>query len=220
MKKLSVILLAMLLTATVITGCTSNTHADGENEIVATPEDTLLPTPELDANGDDEPVVNEPVVDDEPVVDEPVIIPADVESMSASQVLDAIDKYESPDFMHGQLPVDITNPQTLKMFTGLDSAEGIVEVAVDEALIGSQAYSLVVVKVEDPANAKTIAEAIYNGIDTRKWICVEADDTKAAGKGNTVMFVMVDSEFKDTISAASVTEAFKTVCGGSLDFEI
>ena len=49
---------------------------------------------------------------------------------------------------------------------------------------------------------------------------VKADDIKVSGKGNTVMLIMIDSEYKDFISASSVTEAFKTICGGELDFEI
>ena len=72
----------------------------------------------------------------------------------------------------------------------------------------------------DGADAKATAEAMKSGIDQRKWICVEADDLKVSAKGDTVMLIMVDSEYKESISAASVTEAFKTVCGGSLDFEI
>ena len=31
------------------------------------------------------------------------------------------------------------------------------------------------------ADAKTVAESMKSGIDTRKWICVEADDLKVAG---------------------------------------
>ena len=87
-------------------------------------------------------------------------------------------------------------------------------------MMGSQAYSLVVVKLENADNAKKIAEAMKAGIDRRKWICVEADDLKVSAKGDVVMLIMVDSEYKESISAASVTEAFKTVCGGTLDFEL
>ena len=122
--------------------------------------------------------------------------------------------------MFGVMPVEISDADALKMFTGLDSAEGIKEVAVCESMMGSQAYSLVVVKLENAADAKKTAEAMKAGIDQRKWICVEADDIKVSAKGDVVMLIMVDSEYKESISASSVTDAFKTVCGGSLDFEI
>jgi len=121
--------------------------------------------------------------------------------------------------MHGIIPVDITDADALKMFTGLDSADGIKEAAACESMMGSQAFSLVVVKL-DGADAKATAEAMKAGIDQRKWICVEADDIKVSAKGNTVMLIMIDSEYRDSISVDEVTEAFKTVCGGTLDFEI
>ena len=144
----------------------------------------------------------------------------DVENASADEIINAINEVEAPEFMFGVMPVEITDADALKMFTGLDSADGIKEVAVCESMMGSQAYSLVVVKLENASDAKKVAEAMKAGIDQRKWICVEADDLKVSGKGNTVMLIMIDSEYKDFISASSVTEAFKMICGGELDFEI
>ena len=144
----------------------------------------------------------------------------DVENASADEIINAINEVEAPEFMFGVMPVEITDADALKMFTGLDSAEGIKEASVCESMMGSQAYSLVVVKLENGADAKKTAEAMKAGIDQRKWICVEADDIKVSGKGNTVMLIMIDSEYKDFISASSVTEAFKMICGGELDFEI
>ena len=87
-------------------------------------------------------------------------------------------------------------------------------------MMGSQAFSLVVVKLEKGADAKKTAEAMKAGIDQRKWICVEADDIKVSGKDDTVMLIMIDSEYRESISVEDVTGAFKTVCGGTLDFEI
>jgi len=143
----------------------------------------------------------------------------DIATASAEEIIGVINAIEAPEFMYGVIPVEISDADALKMFTGLDSAEGIKEVAVCESMMGSQAYSLVVVKIENADNAKKIAEAMKAGIDPRKWICVEADDIKVSAKGDVVMFIMVDSEYKESISASSVTEAFKTVCGGTLDFE-
>ena len=144
---------------------------------------------------------------------------SDVVLGTALEVIDQINAIESPEFMYGSMEVDITDAGSLKYYTGLDSAEGIKEAAFCESMMGSQAYSLVVVKL-DGADAKATAESMKNGIDQRKWICVEADDIKVSGCGDTVMLIMVDSEYADVISASSVTEAFKTVCGGALDFEI
>ena len=154
------------------------------------------------------------------VNEEPKADAVDIATASAKAIIDAINEIEAPEFMFGVIPVEISDADALKMYTGLDSAEGIKEVAVCESMMGSQAYSLVVVKLENADNAKKIAEAMKAGIDRRKWICVEADDLKVSAKGDVVMLIMVDSEYKESISAASVTEAFKTVCGGTLDFEL
>ena len=245
MKKLTSIILALLLTAAVATSCgktEDDVLVDVENPVVdETPVEDDAPvedeTPAEDENPADEtpvegeveeaPVEGEteedvvetpdeaPVEDEAPVTGESI----DVSAATAEEIINAINEIDAPEFMHGVIPVDMTDADALKMFTGLDSADGIKEVAVCESMMGSQAYSLVVVKL-DGADAKTTAEAMKSGIDQRKWICVEADDLKVSGKGDTVMLIMVDSEYKESISAASVTEAFKTVCGGSLDFEI
>ena len=148
-------------------------------------------------------------------------VPSDSAALpgTSAEVIEAINAIKAPEFMHGIIPVDIADPDALKMFTGLDSAKGIKEVAVCESMMGSQAFSLVVVKV-DGADAKATAEAMKAGIDQRKWICVEADDIKVSGKDDTVMLIMIDSEYRESISVEDVNNAFKTVCGGTLDFEI
>ncbi len=87
-------------------------------------------------------------------------------------------------------------------------------------MMGSQAYSMVLVRVSDSANAASVAQTMKDNINPRKWICVEADDIKAASKGDLALFFMVDSAFADTVTASEIMEAFKSVCGGSLDSEI
>ena len=56
------------------------------------------------------------------------------------------------------------------------------------------------------------------GIDTRKWICVEANDVMAAGYGNVVMFIMLDNN--NGLTAQSFVDAFAKVAGAELDFVI
>jgi hypothetical protein len=56
------------------------------------------------------------------------------------------------------------------------------------------------------------------GIDTRKWICVEANDVLAAGYGDVVMFIMVNTEMG--LTAQSFVDAFQKVAGAELDFTI
>jgi len=81
-------------------------------------------------------------------------------------------------------------------------------------MMGAQAYSLVVVKVKDAADAETVAKEMMNGIDQRKWICVEADDLRVAAAGDTAVLMMVSSEHADVVTAADITDAFGAVAGG------
>ena len=129
---------------------------------------------------------------------------------------------QSVEFAIGTIPVDLTDTTedglwALKSYTGLDSADQITEAAVSEAMIGSIPYSLVLVRVADGADAQTVAEAMKAGIDQRKWICVEANSLQVSGYGDVVMLVMIGSDYG---SAQTFTDAFRTVCGGELDFTI
>jgi len=126
-------------------------------------------------------------------------------------------------FMGGLIPVNLQDTSEdglweLKSFTGLDSAEKITDLAVYEPMTGAQAFSLVMVRVTSAADAKPIAQQMKSNINPRKWICVEADQVMAAGYGDTVMFIMLESGLNMT--AQSYVDAFATLCGGKLDFTI
>ena len=114
----------------------------------------------------------------------------------------------------GTMEVDLTDPDALKMFTGLGSADKISAAAVSESMMGAQAYSLVVVKVKDAKDADAVATEMMNGIDQRKWICVEADDLRVSAAGDTVVLIMVGSAHADAATAASITDAFSAAAGG------
>ena len=127
------------------------------------------------------------------------------------------------EFMGGQMPVDLQDTTeeglwALKGFTGLDSAEKIKDIAVYEPMTGAQAFSLVLVRVTDKAEARNVAQQMKDNIDPRKWICAMADQVMAAGYEDVVMFVMLDSQLGKT--AQSYVDAFAAICGGKLDFTI
>ena len=127
------------------------------------------------------------------------------------------------EFMGGVIPVDLTDSSedglwALKSYTGLDSAEKISEAAAYEPMMGSLAFSMVLVRVAEGADAKTVAESMKSGIDTRKWICVEADDLKVAGFGDVVMLIMVNSD--SGMTAQSFVDAFAKVAGFGAEFVI
>lgn len=120
------------------------------------------------------------------------------------------------EFMGGVIPVDVTDTSedgmwALKSYTGLDDAAQITEAAAFEPMMGSMAFSMVMVRVAEGADSKAVAESMKSGIDTRKWICVEADDLKVAGFGDVVMLIMVNSD--SGMSAQSFIDGFQKVAG-------
>lgn len=126
-------------------------------------------------------------------------------------------------FNAGLMPVDLTDTSedglwALSYYTGLQSAENVTDVAVYESMMGSQAFSLVLVRTAEGADAKAVAQEMKDNIDPRKWICVGADEIMAAGYADTVMLIMVDSQLG--LNAQSYVDAFAQVAGADLDFTI
>ena len=127
------------------------------------------------------------------------------------------------EFMGGTMPVDLADTSedglwALTYFTGLSSAEHLEEVVAYESMTGSQAFSLVMVRTAEGADPKAVAQEMTDNIDTRKWICVGADEKIVAGYGDVVMLIMLDSQLG--LSAQSYVDAFAQVAGGELDFTI
>ena len=127
------------------------------------------------------------------------------------------------EFMGGVIPVDLTDSSeeglwALKSYTGLDSAAQITEAAAFEPMMGSMAFSMVMVRLAEGADSKSVAESMKSGIDTRKWICVEADDLKVAGFGDVVMLIMVNSD--SGMTSQSFVDAFAKVAGFEPEFVI
>ena len=104
--------------------------------------------------------------------------------------------------------VDVNNADVLKSFTGLSSNEKIDSAVASEPMIGSQAYSFVLVKVKDGENADEVAKEMSENIDTRKWICVEAEKLYATSVDNLAVLVMSSDEW-----ATPVYNKLKEVLG-------
>ena len=112
------------------------------------------------------------------------------------------------------MPVDITDVEwSLYSFTGLKSNENVKEAVASESMIGSIPYSLVLVRVNEGADAQAVAEEMKAGIDQRKWICVEADTKTAACTEDVAFLFMVNSDFADQVTTESMLEAFKAAVG-------
>ena len=202
MKKLIAMLLALAMVFA-MTACGATENKETEPATEATTEATEVITEEVTEE------VTEEIVEDEEFV---------IELSAMETLLNSIVEIQPVEFMGMSMPVDLADVDAVKYFTGLDSAESVKEAAVFEPMIGSIAFSMVAVQVAEGADAEAVAEAMKNGIDTRKWICVEADQIMAAGYADVVMFIMLDSQLGQT--AQSFVDAFEKVCGNKLDFTL
>ncbi|HJA67770.1 MAG TPA: hypothetical protein H9955_15945 [Candidatus Mediterraneibacter cottocaccae] len=177
MKRLISTILVLVMTAALVTGCSSKTGNTSAATVDGTAEELV----------------------------EKIIAECPVEFMGATTVLDLSDTSEQ-----GLL--------TLKSFTGLDSADAITDAAVYEPMIGSIAFSLVLVKTAADADIQDVAQSMKDGVDPRKWICVGADEMQAAGYGNAVMLIMLDSN--TGLTSQSFVDAFQNVVGAEPAFVI
>lgn len=137
---------------------------------------------------------------------------------SLSEVIDKIYVEQPVEFYVETTEVDLSDANVVKSYTGLESTDKIKEVTVSEPMTGSQAYSLVLVRLNDANDAEAIANEMKSGINPRKWVCVEADDLSVVTYGDVVMLVMVSSEL--SVTSEQIVTAFKTVCGGKLSLEL
>lgn len=113
------------------------------------------------------------------------------------------------------MDIDLSDGDAVRYNTGLESGDKLSAASLSEAMMG-QAYSLVVARVKDAADAPQVAKDIYDNVDTAKWICVNADTKTAAYCGDVVMFFMVGSQYAESATTDTILEAFKTVCGGNV----
>ena len=135
------------------------------------------------------------------------------------ELLNKVVEINPVEFMGGTMPIDLTDTSDdgkwmVKNYTGLDSADSITEAAFFEPMMGSIAYSMVMVRTAEGADIKAVAEGMKNGIDQRKWICVEADDLQVVSYGDVVMLIMVGSD--TGMTSQSFVDAFAQVVGGTV----
>lgn len=114
--------------------------------------------------------------------------------------------------------VDLTNADWCQYHTGLDAelAAKVDAAVVSESMTGSQAYSLVLARVKDEADAQAVADAMLENIQMNKWVCVMADKARVAAFGDKVLFVMSSSELTD---ADALMDAVPGALGVTFDYE-
>lgn len=137
-----------------------------------------------------------------------------------SEIVDEIYAKKAPALSVETVSVDLSDEYALESFTGLKDASKISEAVASEPMISAQAYSLVLVRLKNAADAKDVASAMRSGINQRKWVCVEADVLQVAAAGNLVLLVMMQSDFEQDLSVQEIVDAFREICGGKLDVEL
>ena len=196
MKKLT--LTAALLASLALTACSNKT-----NEAAPTP------TPDLDAPATtpEEGMEIDPEFSVDP--EEPAQAEPDAE---LSDMVDAIYKVEPVELMGMETTaIDLTDETWYGYLAGLTANNvGKVDAAViSEPMTGSQAYSLVLLRLRDKADAREIADSMEENISMRKWVCVEADKARVVSFDDKLLYVMADSELVDVdLLADAAAKAF------------
>lgn len=153
-----------------------------------------------------EEIFNDPVASDDGMASDPgmeVTPETATEPDADAELSDMVDKlYEAHPVDLMLLTTSAVNLNDLSWLTyntGLtaDQAALVDAGVLSESLTGSQAYSLVLLRVKDKADAQTIADAILNNIQMNKWVCTMADKARVATFDDKVLFVMSNSELTD-----------------------
>ena len=183
MKKL--LFATALLAALLLSACGGQkTDDDFMNKPAVTPEPGMEIDPEFG-------------VDPEPETDENAQPAPDAE---LSGMVDEIYKIQPVDLMGMETAaIDLTDESWYSYLAGLtaENVDKVDAVVISEPMTGSQAYSLVLARVKDAADAPEIAESMRDNINLRKWVCVAADKARVVTFGDKVLFVMADSELAD-----------------------
>ncbi len=94
---------------------------------------------------------------------------------------------------------------------------GIKEAYFSESMIGAQAYSLVVARVSDTDKLEEIKKAMFEGINTRKWICVEADQLRVVSCNDVIMLVMASSSLAEGLADGMVKAFAEAITGAAVE---
>ena len=196
MKKLT--LTAALLAALALTACGNKTT-----------EATPTPTPDLDAPATtlEEGMEIDPEFSVDP--EEPAQAEPDAE---LSDMVDAIYKIQPVELMGMETTaIDLTDETWYSYLAGLtaDNVGKVDAAVISEPMTGSQAYSLVLLRLRDKADAREIADSMEENISMRKWVCVEADKARVVSFDDKLLYVMADSELVDVdLLADAAAKAF------------
>ena len=155
-------------------------------------------------------VTNEEVVENEAENNNAEAIPVEINSAEdLTAFVDTI--YAGNENLFPSLmsqAMDVTDSESVAYMTGLENGNDLEYLVVSEPMMSSQAYSLVIAKVKDGADADKLAKTMSENINMRKWICVSAEVLYATSTEDLVFLVMSSEEM-----AKPVYDAFKAKVG-------
>lgn len=120
--------------------------------------------------------------------------------MELSAMVDRIyEAYPVELMMMQTTAIDLNDEAWLTYNTGLsaEQADLVASGVKSESMTGSQAYTLVLLRLKDAADAQTVADTMLEKMDPARWVCVMADKMRVATFDDKVLFVMTDSELTD-----------------------
>ena len=202
MKKL--LFATALLTALFLSACGSQKADSNDlaNQPATRPEEGAELDPEFSVDDEDTGETAEPQPDAE-----------------LSEMVDAIYDVQPVDLMGMEtVAIDLTDESWYGYLAGLtaDNVDKVDAAVVSEPMTGSQAYSLVLLRLKDKADAREIADSMEENISMRKWVCVEADKARVVSFDDKLLYVMADSELVD---ADLVADAAAKAFGATFDVD-
>ena len=113
------------------------------------------------------------------------------------------------------METSLSDAEMFTYLTGLQSNEGVADVAVSLPMMGAQAYHVVMVRAESAEKAAELAQYLFDNSDMARWVCVQATEKQAVVCGDLAFFVMLDPQYG--VTCDQLVEGFTTVCGGTVD---
>jgi len=92
-------------------------------------------------------------------------------------------------------------PDNIEYYIGTTDIE-YEEIYASEPMMGSQAYSVVLVKMKDGSDIEAAKQKILDTVNPRKWVCVEVpkEDVIVKNRGNVIILIMVaDETFREKL---------------------
>lgn len=127
----------------------------------------------------------------------PTATPApEVEKKSLEDIMATIyEGVETPRVMNTEITAE-----NFSYFLNMDAISGVEGLASD-AMIGSIAHSVVLLRVPETEDIKSIAKDVEKNANPRKWICVQAEQVTVTYKDDVILLVMSNKEVADALVA-------------------